>query len=158
KDAGTLDTRRGFAQLGMDSLMALALQKRLEESLGVALPATVAFEYPTVEKLATFLFTDILQPGTAVERQAVSVNEVAHGSRSASPTFAGCLPGSAAIAIVGLGCRFPGANDPAAFWQLLRAGVDMVGEMPAERWGGEIDDALADGVPGRGYVRQGAFV
>ena len=39
------------------------------------------------------------------------------------------------IAIIGIGCRFPGgANTPDAFWELLRDGVDAVGEMPAGRW------------------------
>ena len=39
------------------------------------------------------------------------------------------------IAIVGLGCRFPGNADSAdAFWRLLRDGVDAVREVPPERW------------------------
>lgn len=38
------------------------------------------------------------------------------------------------VAIVGMGCRFPGANDPEAFWQLLRDGVDAIAEVPSERW------------------------
>src|SRR5439155_209345 len=39
------------------------------------------------------------------------------------------------IAVVGLGCRFPGGADgPEAFWQLLRDGVDAITEVPVERW------------------------
>ena len=38
------------------------------------------------------------------------------------------------IAIIGIGCRFPGAKDPEAFWQLLRDGVDAITEVPANRW------------------------
>jgi len=38
------------------------------------------------------------------------------------------------IAVVGLACRFPGANDPAEFWTLLRTGGDAVGEIPEDRW------------------------
>lgn len=39
------------------------------------------------------------------------------------------------IAIVGLSCRFPGgANDPAAYWQLLREGRDAIGPAPTDRW------------------------
>jgi acyl transferase domain-containing protein len=38
------------------------------------------------------------------------------------------------IAIVGIGCRFPGAPNPQAFWKLLREGGDAVREVPAERW------------------------
>jgi acyl transferase domain-containing protein len=63
------------------------------------------------------------------------------------------------VAIVGIGCRFPGgARDPEAFWQLLRDGVDAVGEIPRERWD---VDAYFDADPdaaGRMYVRHGAFL
>jgi acyl transferase domain-containing protein len=38
------------------------------------------------------------------------------------------------IAVIGLGCRFPGAGGPQAFWTLLWNGVDAVTEVPAERW------------------------
>ena len=52
------------------------------------------------------------------------------------------------IAIVGIGCRFPGGVDsPAALWELLRAGVDAVTEVPADRWDAqryfELDPELA---------------
>jgi acyl transferase domain-containing protein len=38
------------------------------------------------------------------------------------------------IAIVGIGCRFPGAKNTQEFWKLLREGIDAVGEVPANRW------------------------
>src|SRR5262245_16352711 len=39
------------------------------------------------------------------------------------------------IAIIGMACRFPGgANDPMAFWQLLRDGRDAITEIPSDRW------------------------
>ena len=38
------------------------------------------------------------------------------------------------IAIVGIGCRFPGADNPEEFWQLLQNGKDAIVETPAERW------------------------
>lgn len=44
-----------------------------------------------------------------------------------------------AIAIVGMGCRFPGGVDsPAAFWQLLTAGRDAIIEVPPDRWDAEV--------------------
>ncbi|HEX3377797.1 MAG TPA: type I polyketide synthase, partial [Candidatus Acidoferrales bacterium] len=42
------------------------------------------------------------------------------------------------IAIIGMGCRFPGAADPAAFWRLMDNGVDAVKEIPDSRW--SLDD------------------
>lgn len=38
------------------------------------------------------------------------------------------------VAVIGMACRYPGANSPAELWQLLRAGVDAVREIPADRW------------------------
>src|SRR5271154_2814959 len=38
------------------------------------------------------------------------------------------------IAIIGMACRFPGgADNPAAFWELLREGRDAITEVPPER-------------------------
>ncbi len=63
------------------------------------------------------------------------------------------------IAIIGMGCRFPGgANNPAAFWELLQNGVDAVREVPSDRWDvSAYYDADPD-VPGKTYVCHGAFL
>lgn len=63
------------------------------------------------------------------------------------------------VAIVGIGCRFPGGVvDPASFWALLREGRDAVGEVPADR----IDlDRFYDARPatrGRMMSRRGGFL
>ena len=38
------------------------------------------------------------------------------------------------IAVVGMGCRFPGANSPEEFWQLLQKGQDAITQVKDERW------------------------
>ncbi|MFH8988094.1 aminotransferase class I/II-fold pyridoxal phosphate-dependent enzyme [Streptomyces sp. NPDC017940] len=38
------------------------------------------------------------------------------------------------IAVVGIGCRFPGAPDPDSYWRLLRDGRDAITEVPRDRW------------------------
>ncbi|MGW5401549.1 SDR family NAD(P)-dependent oxidoreductase [Streptomyces sp. NPDC003952] len=44
-------------------------------------------------------------------------------------------PADSRIAVIGIGCRFPGGADtPAALWQLLLDGRDTVGPVPADRW------------------------
>lgn len=63
-----------------------------------------------------------------------------------------------AIAIIGLGCRFPGANNPAAFWQLLRDGVDAITEVPPERWDGEQFYDTKPGTPGKMNTCLGGFL
>jgi acyl transferase domain-containing protein len=63
------------------------------------------------------------------------------------------------IAIVGVGCRFPGsATSPEAFWQLLQNGVDAISEIPRDRW--DVDayfDADPDAV-GKMSTRHGGFL
>lgn len=38
------------------------------------------------------------------------------------------------IAIIGIGCRFPSADNPEVFWQILHNKVDAITEVPKERW------------------------
>lgn len=63
------------------------------------------------------------------------------------------------IAIIGMGCRFPGgADSPTAFWQLLYDGVDAIDRIPSDRW--NIQDYYDSDpkAPGKMYVREGGFV
>jgi acyl transferase domain-containing protein len=63
------------------------------------------------------------------------------------------------IAIVGLGCRFPGgANGAEAFWQLLSHGIDAVREVPPQRW--NIDEFYDPDptAPGKVNTRRGGFL
>ena len=63
------------------------------------------------------------------------------------------------IAIVGMGCRFPGgANDPEAFWSLLRDGVDAIAPVPQERWDINAYYDPDPDTPGKMYTRYGGFI
>ncbi len=50
-----LDPKRGFFQLGMDSLMAMDLHQRVQRLLGVSVPTTAVFDYPSLDGLAAYL-------------------------------------------------------------------------------------------------------
>jgi acyl transferase domain-containing protein/acyl carrier protein len=60
---GGVDPERGFFELGMDSVMAVALKVRLDEQLGVDLPATLTFEFPTARALARHLLDGLTAAG-----------------------------------------------------------------------------------------------
>ena len=62
------------------------------------------------------------------------------------------------IAVIGVGCRFPGgADDPEAFWRLLRGGGDAVTEVPPDRW--DVDAHFGPpGAPGKTSSRWGGFL
>src|SRR5215468_6891604 len=60
------------------------------------------------------------------------------------------------IAIVGMGCRFPGgADSPGAFWQLLKNGVDAISEAPENRWNSGGDE---NSPPNEKISRWGGFL
>ena len=63
------------------------------------------------------------------------------------------------IAVIGMSCRFPGGGDnPQAYWQLLRDGIDAITEVPPERW--NIDEYYHPDPesPGKMYARHGGFL
>ena len=65
---------------------------------------------------------------------------------------------TAPIAVVGLGCRFPKAAGPMAYWRLLAEGVNAVGEIPRERWDVDAYFDPDPDAPGRMYTRHGGFI
>ncbi len=139
-DRSQIDIDRPFASFGLDSAAAVGISGDLEEWLGRRLSPTLIYSYPTVSALATHLSAD--QTSTAVTADI-----------AAKSKFAG-----EPIAVVGIGCRFPGASGPEQFWQLLRDGVDAVSDVPGDRWD---VDAFYDADPnaaGKMYTRRGAFV
>ena len=116
-DATQIDIHAPLMEMGIDSIMALDIKKRLEQASGTDVAATLIFDYPTISQIACH-FSDLL---------ATSAPPVAD---DAAQLLSTCEP----IAIIGIGCRLPGAEDgPASFWQLLADGRDGISDAPA-RW------------------------
>ncbi len=86
--AHTLDPTVGFFQFGMDSLMSVTLQRSLSESLGEVLPASVVFDYPTIEALTDYLASvlpEIIE--TAGHDDEVAAGEGGDGSDEAADAY-----------------------------------------------------------------------
>lgn len=63
------------------------------------------------------------------------------------------------IAIIGIGCRFPGGvNSPETFWQLLYDEVDAIGEVPPDRIDVETYYDARPATPGKIMTRWGGFL
>jgi len=61
-----VDPRKGFIELGFDSLTAIELRNRLESVTGQRLPATLIFDHPSASALAEFLGAGLADPPSAV--------------------------------------------------------------------------------------------
>ena len=68
------------------------------------------------------------------------------------------LPTEVPLAIVGMGCLFPKADSPEAFWANIKEGVDAVTDIPPSHWNPEDYFNADPSAPDRTYARRGAFI
>ncbi len=115
-EVGQVDLRANFFELGGHSLHLIQVHEQLQEAFGPRVSLVVLFKYPTVESLAGFL-AEKEEEGRAA-REGRERAERRRALRSVS--------GETGIAVIGMACRFPGANDPDAFWRNLRDGAESI--------------------------------
>jgi len=67
-----IDPRTPLGDLGLDSLLAVELRNTLGTALGKPLPATLLFDYPSIEALTEYLLVEVLEFGAAKAQAAVT--------------------------------------------------------------------------------------
>ncbi|MCO1582772.1 KR domain-containing protein, partial [Crossiella sp. SN42] len=140
--ARSVPAGKPFAELGIDSLTAIELRNRLAAATGLTLSATVVFDHPSPAALAQHL-TELSTPAESTTAETTRRDVV-----------------DEPIAVVGIGCRFPGGiRAPEDLWRLLADGADAITEFPDNR-GWPLDELFHPDPdhPGTSYVRHGGFL
>ncbi|WP_220450130.1 type I polyketide synthase [Kitasatospora xanthocidica] len=135
--------QRAFKELGFDSVGAVELRNRLSKVLGVRLVSTMVFDHPNAAAVADYVRGELVgaDEQTVQRDGAVQVVAAAIGEP---------------IAIVGMGCRYPGgAVGPEQFWSMVASGTDTIGGFPTDRGWDAYEEEFGKG---QEYRRQGGFV
>ncbi|WP_078727578.1 type I polyketide synthase, partial [Mycobacterium tuberculosis] len=138
-----IDPDKAFQDLGFDSLTAVEMRNRLKSATGLSLSPTLIFDYPTPNRLASYIRTEL----------AGLPQEIKH-------TPAVRTTSEDPIAIVGMACRYPGGvNSPDDMWDMLIQGRDVLSEFPADR-GWDLAGLYNPDLDAAGacYTRTGGFV
>ncbi|WP_372585196.1 polyketide synthase Pks13 [Mycobacteroides abscessus] len=116
-----IDDSAPMVEMGLSSRDAVAMAADIEDLTGVTLTATVAFQHPTIESLATRI----------IEGEP-EVPDAGDEDWSRDPKIAA---GEFDIAVIGLSARLPGdVNSPAQLWEALLEGRDAITDLPEGRW------------------------
>jgi acyl transferase domain-containing protein/acyl carrier protein len=136
-----IDPGEPFASYGLTSRDAISLSGDLREWLGREISPSIVYSYPDIASLAEHIAHDLMKEEPSPEgRQAARQNDF-------EP-----------IAVIGVGCRFPSAENPESFWALLREGVDAITEVPLDRWDPQDFYDPTPGAPGKMSTRWGGFL
>ncbi|MFI6955706.1 type I polyketide synthase [Nocardia sp. NPDC050408] len=133
-----------FDEIGFDSLGAVEFRNRLVKVTGLRLASTLVFDHPTPAAVAKHVLSrhepkTTGGPGKKVARRT---------------------PADEPIAIVGMGCRFPGGvKSPDELWDLVASGIDATSAYPSDR-GWDLDRLFDEDPdkPGTVYARRAGFL
>ena len=143
----SIDT--SFQDYGVDSVLLAQILRKINQALSVDLDPTVLYEFPTVRLLKEFLLSakvNYLSKNLTIQTQ----EEAARATENSLSTIIKKdalkhseqkrlkmkkSSSSMDIAVIGLSCRFPGANTLDEYWKLLSEGRSAIVPVPQERWG-----------------------
>ena len=147
-DAAEIRDESGFFDVGMDSLMAVELRRRVEHAVGQELPSTLAMDYPRLVDVADY---------SARRRPQHRRTGIRKASGPSRPRQRRCARMSRSRS-----SRWPAASRarpiPRRIWEVLSGGVDAIREIPDDRF--DVDEYYDPDpeAPGKIYTRYGGYL
>lgn len=135
--ASGIDRKKAFEHYGVDSLMIIALNQRLEKEFS-DLPKTLFFEHANLTALTAYFVEHYAE--SLAERFGEVIQQIdAPDTQEDFPPLAFEKTASQEdpIAIIGLSAQFPQSKNLEEFWQHLIHGDDCISEVPPNRWSWE---------------------
>lgn len=158
-----LDVSDSLLTMGVDSIIATHIASYIQHALlaedqTITIAKTLLFQYGSVAAIAEYLlknFADTIQrvvkPGTPNAALSLLKNEPVGKTVQHSIS-------TDDIAIIGMAGEFPGADNIAEFWQLLKEGHSSIEVIPESRWNWKKQFVADNSQPGMSYCRQGGFI
>ncbi|MEL6900560.1 MAG: beta-ketoacyl synthase N-terminal-like domain-containing protein [Cyanobacteria bacterium J06606_4] len=155
-EADQLKLREPLADYGLSSLVAVRLSGELQDWLELPLDPTLLYDYPSIEALSKEL----------AKRKQNTASKNTADKRSSSddlpeielPSHPQRRDANDDIAVIGMGCRFPGAATLDDYWKLLLDGEDAVQSVPPSRWDVDAYYDARSGIEGKMTTRYGGFI
>jgi len=157
-DEDRLDEDTTFDEFGVDSILISELVKRFENWIGKRLEPSIFLEYPNIRALGEYLYplmhnqqdvipvleNKIPQNHSANTGKEVKMLKIMNsrnlilrtGNKYFTKMETGRNAGSNAlkVAVIGMACHFPGAQNKGEYWRNLAQGKSSIVEVPKSRW------------------------
>ncbi|WP_299589136.1 non-ribosomal peptide synthetase/type I polyketide synthase [uncultured Tateyamaria sp.] len=117
-DGRSVAPDQNFFDAGGHSLLLVRMQPMLKEAFGVQVRTRTLFDNLTISALATVL----CDAGAQVPDDVAVAEPVPAADEAVKAPAIGTARTAEPIAVIGMACRFPGAPDLAAYWDMLRRG------------------------------------
>ncbi|MEG4343139.1 SDR family NAD(P)-dependent oxidoreductase [Microcoleus sp. A003_D6] len=134
-----LDGTTNFAEYGVDSIVLADLAQAIEKRAGSPMDPSQLLELSNLDSLSDYLaarWPAEFGSASAAELTEFSEASAAQPAVEIRPAAAHVWQPTSGreVAVIGIGCHFPGAGNATDFWANLIAGVNSIREVPASRW------------------------
>jgi len=163
-EAADVDVREPLGSYGIDSILVVQITEALRETFG-GVRSTLLFECQTIDALSDHLIANhSAELAKLIGAAAPPLGRAAPVEPTTPPAPQAALRVPAehdAIAVIGMSCRFPQADNVDAYWQVLKSGRNCIREVPPERW--PLDDFFHPDPDeairlGKSYSKWGGFI